>query len=222
MYTRKTRSASIVIILCLSLSVLSGCLGRGRLSHPMGSLYISPQIGSAYIKRVVVLPFANHTRYMDAGELVSEAFIKELEKAGKYEIISGKKVAEFVEYASININEGVINKSDLERIAVAFHSQGVIIPKVSQYFPYQSPVLGINAKLIYVPWGRVVWAVDEVFDSGVKDVAESAMDYYKNVLRQTNPLYKREIMLISMKMFTQYVCFEIVNTIPGRSYVPAG
>ena len=83
---------------------------------------------------------------------------------------------------------------------------------VKQYRPYKPLILGVKAGIIRAETGKMVWAVDDVYDASQQAVANRA---YMRAHKKVEAIDKGrgDLILTSMRMFTNFVCRELVQSL---------
>jgi len=199
--------------------LLSGCGLLEGLKCKETRAYLAEDITQGKIRRVVVLPLMNPSRYSDAGPLVTETLCGELRKAGVFHIqpVSQWQLAEMVHQTGVVLPRAP-NDHELGLIAKATGADAIVVGTVTQYMPYRPMVLGIRVRMVRAADKEVIWAVDEVYDSSLEEVVNLTAAYsrkVKNVGKWTEGWYDWEKALVSMRYFTQFVCYEVAKTVKG-------
>ena len=147
------------------------------------------------IKSVAILPFENMTKFHEAGKIVPDLLATELYISGRF------KVMERTEAVAICAEEGIripdaMDAGYARTLGENLGVDGVFIGSVSEYW-YRiyreedeevEPAVGINARLISVETGDVLWAAS---------VTRSSYDL---LMTQKDPL-NRVAQLAVMEMF---------------------
>jgi len=210
------------ILAVIGCCLISGCAyvqervvtGLGP-RHNTANFYRYPDFYDLDIKKVAVVGFQNSTDIPDIEDKVQEVFLLELKKAQRFEIVYNLEIDKALENERF-ITKGDFSNEDLIEIAKKFHVDAIILAQITQYRPYQPLVLGIKIKMIQTITGEIIWFLDEVYDSSLFGVANSAKEYYFNRMSPQHHLYKWDIVINSMKYFTQFACFEVVQTLKRK------
>jgi hypothetical protein len=101
----------------------------------------------------------------------------------------------------------------LQRLHKATGCDAVVFSQLIYYRAY--PPLGVGWKMQLVDvQGRVLWAVDAVFDAGRPAVADAARGYHHQCFR--GPMDDADIILLSPRRFGQYATAAALETMPPR------
>lgn len=150
--------------------VVAACLAAwGCVSNPNDSyfrttitkanVYVAPD--DFAINKVAILPFRAPTELI--GTSVSDMFVTEMLKAGRYELVERSQMAKVLGEAELAL--AGLSASRAAEIGAMVGADGVIIGTVDEYgtvayrgHPY--PVVGVSARMIDCKSGKVVWSVD--------------------------------------------------------------
>ena len=164
-------------IFCLSLFTLTGCGHRYLAARPAG--------GEDYdsIKSVAILPFENLTKFYQAGGIVPDLMATELYRSRRFKVMERAEAAAVCAEMGIQIPKA-IDAQYAQVLGKKLGVDGVIIGSVTEYWyrVYREedadvePAVGINARLVSVATGEVVWAAS---------VTRSSYDLF---LSQKDPL----------------------------------
>jgi hypothetical protein len=95
-------------------------------------------------------------------------------------------------------------------------SDAILFSELSQFRAYPPIAIGWHFKLVECQENQILWSVDEVFDSGDGSVANAARMYYKEHLRQPEPLADSLSIFSSPRRFGQYTLSAAFSTLPAR------
>ncbi len=92
----------------------------------------------------------------------------------------------------------------------------VLFCRLTQYRAYEPLAVGWRLKLLDAEVPRILWAVDEVFDARVAEVAAAARRYAREHSEAVPSLQDSQSVLLSPRRFGQYTASAVVGTMPGR------
>ncbi len=179
-----------LISICLGLLIIpaAGC----------GHKYISARVERgedlSRIRSVAVLPFENMTKFHEAGKIVADLFATELYISRKYRVMERTEAVALCAEQGIRLGEAV-DAEYARTLGEMLGVDGVFIGSVSEYWyrVYREedeevePAVGINARLVSVATGEVLWSAS---------VTRSSYDLF---LSRKDPL-NRVAQLALMKM----------------------
>ncbi|MBP3960901.1 hypothetical protein J8F10_37240 [Gemmata sp. G18] len=177
------------------------------------------------VRRVVVLPFRNESGYTRAGEEARDAFTAELQRAGRFEVISTPVDDRALLAAQVRCG-GRFDEVLLYEIALATNADVVVHATVSNYSPYPRPRLGLVIQAVGSQEGKVVASVDGLWDSTDLAIAERVRIHYRERARERPPWVRNhviaaddsfasELALDSPILFRRFVGREAVLTLLG-------
>lgn len=228
MTTRQLRLAAV-----LALLAGAGCGFVQRLRDrdrpppgaPSFSQYHLPGWGWDGVARVVVLPFRNESQYTRAGEEMREAFVAELQRAGRFEVIPTAP-DDRAYLAAVSRCGGRFDEVLLHDIACATSADVLVYGVVSNYSPYPRPRLGVVLQAVGPGEAKVVASVDGLWDTTDLSVAERVRVYYRQRCRERPPWVRNAVIarddsfaddlaLDSPNLFRRFVAREAVLTLLG-------
>lgn len=113
--------------------------------------------GDGNIKKIAVLPFYNISGKKDAGRIISEAYVTEVFKSGKYEIEEPGNVRHFM----IQERIGVIGELEVEKIQLLgkrLKVDAVLVGTVEEFSGVGgNSVVTVSARIIESESGAVIW-----------------------------------------------------------------
>jgi len=134
------------------------------------NVFVSPA-QSAAIKKVAVMPFKGQTELI--GTSISDLFVTEILRAGKYELVERGRMAQVLSESELAL--AGLSASRAAEVGNMLGADGVIIGTVDEYatvaqrgHPY--PVVGITARMIDCKSGKIIWSVDLAKRADSKDV----------------------------------------------------
>ena len=143
---------------------LSGCATtddmyfQNTLSN--ANVYVSPA-QSTVIRKVAVMPFKAATELIGAS--ISDLFVTEILRAGKYELVERGQMAKVLSESELALSG--LSASRAAEVGNMLGADGVIIGTVDEYatvaqrgHPY--PIVGLTARMIDCKSGKVIWSVD--------------------------------------------------------------
>ena len=154
-----------------------------------GNVYVAP--GKDSIRKVAVLPFKAPTELI--GSSVSDMFVTELLRAGRYELVERGQMANVLGEAELAL--AGLSASKATEVGQMLGADGVIIGTVDEYGTVAKggkvcPSVGISIRLIECKSGKIVWSADlaERANPGQTTLAVHAR---KVVHEMTATLYKK-------------------------------
>lgn len=217
----------------LALVVATGCclLEKGRFARqprpepPTFSQYHLDGWQWENVDRVLVLPFLNESPHTRAGEEVRAAFTSQLQRAGRFEVVSADPDDRAVLAAHVH-RGGRFDEAAMLDLADRTKADVIVHGIVTHYSPYPRPRIGLIFQAVAPREGKVVASVDGLWDTTDTAVAERCRIYYRQRVRPRPPWVRNhviatddgfagELALESPALFQRWVCHESVLTLLG-------
>lgn len=224
----RTRLAALVV-----LSLVAGCGLLDRVKHARHPAPAPPTFSQYHldgwewirVARVVVLPFRNESGYTRAGEEARDAFVAELQRAGRFEVIPTPADDRAFLAAEVRCS-GRFDEAMILDLARDTSADVVVYGVVSNYSPYPRPRLGLVLQAVGPQEAKVVASVDGLWDSTDLAIADRAYVYYRQGVREHRPWIRNHVIasddsfavdqaLESPILFRRFVAREAVLTLLG-------
>ena len=214
---------SIAIMYFLSFASITGCLvsdmeGVARETfftkkYDTINYHKSEEYLNTRLHRVLLLPFTIESQRDKVVDEVTDAFYIELQKSGKFEIIVPQGFQDILALQNDIWNRGLIRSETIEEAKRRYKVDALIFGTITQYQPYEPPVLGIKIGMFSAISGNIMWSSDAIFDSSDASVVKLVKTYYKEHYKRKQSLYDWKIILLSMKRYAQFVAYHMVDTL---------
>jgi len=209
------------------LFLITGCAKSSYLgqmttaSYQPSNVYRAEANLSPEIKRVAVLPLTtlNDDTAMEFGrEALWPVLVAELGRARQFELVS-------VSADELRLLTGRNSWSGEEKLPIDFFDKlkeklgvdAVLFSRLTQYRAYEPLAVGWRLKLLDAAEPQVLWAVDEVFDARVPEVAAAARRYAQQHPDTGPSVQDAQGVLLSPRRFGRYAANAVVETLPGRA-----
>lgn len=139
--------------------------------------------GDTAIKKVAIMPFRAPSELV--GSSVSDMFVTEILKAGRYELVERSQMAQVLNESELSL--AGLSAAKAVEVGNMLGADGVIVGTVDEYNTVNIkgrtyPAVGISARLIECDTGKVIWSADLAERCEDRDVPLSA--YARNVVHQ--------------------------------------
>jgi len=206
--------------------LLTGCATSPFLSdfntpsYTPSNVYRDEALLPSYVKRVAVLPLTTLTdeSSMEFGrESLGPVLLNELGRSRQFELVT-------VPPDELRLLTGRSGWSSEEKLPSDFFEKlkdklgvdAILFCRLTQYRAYEPLAVGWRLKLLDAEIPRILWAVDEVFDARVAEVAAAARRYARANPEAVPSLHDSQSVLLSPRRFGQYTASAVVGTMPGR------
>jgi hypothetical protein len=190
-------------------------------SFSPANVYRSKESLPADMRRVAILPLTPGTPNADSDSVLEsngEILARELGKAYAFEVvrISPEKLRRWSGRSQWKADEPFPLEL-LGKLREHYSCQAVLFAEMTHFQPYGPVSVGWRLKLIEARRGEIVWATDEVFDSGVPEVATAAKRFAQNSQNEAYPTDSGDpLILNSPRRFAQYSLHSLFATLPRR------
>ncbi len=135
------------------------------------------------VKKVAIMPFRAPSELV--GSSVSDMFVTEILKAGRYELVERSQMAQVLNESELSL--AGLSAAKAVEVGNMLGADGVIVGTVDEYTTLtikgrSYPSVGISARLIECATGKVIWSADLAERCEDRDVSLSA--YARNVVHQ--------------------------------------
>lgn len=89
----------------------------------------------------------------------------------------------------------------------------VLIGTVTSYKPYPHMSMGLHLKLIDLREGRILWKMEQVWDTADKTTAESIKKYFNQQLRSDFSPLDEKLAILSPINFMKFVTYDVARTL---------
>jgi fibronectin type 3 domain-containing protein/TolB-like protein len=145
------------------LALLSGCMSPEQAyfleTESSANVYVAPVQSS--IRKLAILPFKAETELI--GGSVSDMFVTELLRAGRYELVERSQMAKVLGESELALSG--LSDARAAEVASLLGADGVVIGTVDEYgtvavggHPY--PQVGISVRMIDIANGKIMWSAD--------------------------------------------------------------
>jgi curli biogenesis system outer membrane secretion channel CsgG len=156
-----TRQSLLALGLCVLF--LNGCATPEEEyfleTETRANVYVAPE--KLAIKKIAIMPFKATSELIGAS--VSDLFVTEMLKAGKYELVERSQMAQVLGESELSL--AGLSAAKAAEVGTMMGADAMMIGTVDEYSTvtyrgYNYPVVGITARLIDCQNGKVVWSVD--------------------------------------------------------------
>jgi hypothetical protein len=207
-------AARNLALLALALPALAGCAIAPK--HPLPPLAharVSADFDSYELRRVGLLPFRGHDLERDGGRQLQEAFLFELARRARYEIV----LLDDVDLAEVDEDQpyerGSYRARSVVEIARRFRLDALLVGTVTHLESYAPQSLGLQLELVAAETGLVIWASGLELDSADATVRESLARYQDQQLGPGDRATDLEVTLLSPARWMRFAASEVARTL---------
>ena len=223
----------VAVLAFVTLATGCGILPKGRFpklrpQEPTFSQFHQDGWAWPSVGRILVLPVLNESPHTRAGDELRAALTSELQRQGRWEVISAAPDDRAVLAAQIHRN-GRFDEAAMILLAQSTGADVIVHGTVTHYSPYPRPRMGLILQAVSPEEAKVIGSVDGLWDTTDAYVAERCRIYYRQsvhvrpaVLRNNrisiadDDTFAGELALDSPALFQRWVCHEAVLALQGK------
>ncbi len=199
------------------LALLSGCtMLRGPSAQDTGHFYLNPYADISGVGKVVVFELDNRTSY----PALSAALTDELSQALRKKHIFTLNTLHHTDPKWRNLDLNVSNFYSLEELASIrqqLKADAVLFGSITRYDPFPHMLMSLHLKLIDLRNGKLLWAIEQVWDTSDKRLEQRMKQYYKDQVRTGYEPMDWELLITSPRNFNRFVVYEVSATLPDAN-----
>ena len=171
------------------------------------------------LHRVVFVELNDCTGYPDISKTMTEAMFRSIQDK---RIFHADLVSKFdIQCQELPLaGREALTISQLADIRQKLKCDAILFGKVSHFRPYPRMQVGLYLKLLDLKDGKLVWAIDHIWDTTDKSTAGRIRDFFDTEMRQGYEPAQWQMGLMSPGMFQKFVAYEVTNTFPTLSGEP--
>lgn len=174
--------------------------------------FLAEHADLANVRRIMVLPFAHEAGVTADCTKVRDAFVAELQKLRRFEVVPLPTEAREDEELNFSLSRGRLSTDAMVRLCNRYSLDGLFVGSVTSWRPYTPPHLGLRTQLLSVHSGAPVWAVDAIYDASDRTTISDLRHYAETTQRDDGNLHGWELNLLAPTKFTSYVAHRCVGT----------
>ncbi|MBN2511363.1 MAG: hypothetical protein JXB18_00360 [Sedimentisphaerales bacterium] len=207
------------LILCTAVMAgltLMGCskVIEQKSVPPSGHFYLDKTADFSSIGRVAILELENQS--------VSQA---DLAKVLTQELNDGIGKKHLFSIQTVYHNDIAWQSLELDRIKTFSLQDWAMVRKqlkidalifgtITRYRSYPQFLVALNIKMMDLRDGRLLWAIEDVWDSTDKNTELRIREFYETQMRTGYQPMEWQVVLNSPKAFHKYVIYEVTRTLP--------
>ena len=206
-------------IVCVGIFLWAGCnVVQPKAQTPYGHYYLDGHGNFSSVDRIVLLELENQSARLELSEQLTQGLANGLEKKHLFSIRTINHTDPL--WSQLNLGE-IADCSDenLALIGQELNVDAVMFGTIKQYRSYPHLLMSLHLKMTDVRGGRLLWAMEQIWDSTDRQVELRMKEYYTKEIRRGYQPLDWEIMVTSPRAFNKFVVYEIGQTLPDL--VPA-
>lgn len=144
-----------LLLLLLLLTVLVGCAKQP-------AYYAAETLGLGYVKRVVVLPFENHTDNKFAHQRFHDTVTTEILRRGLFEVVEKGEAQRFLREELVRKQQETLDQATARRLGRELGVEAYMAGSVQDFSEHQNgtyryPVVAATLRIVDIKTGQIIW-----------------------------------------------------------------
>lgn len=201
------------IILAAIAVCLAGCSpseGPSSISY-----YVDPDIHN--ISRVIFVEIGDGVGYPEIATRMTRSLAEALTDRGIFRIDVVPAGHPELRYLSMNKRDPFTLK-ELSAIRRSLRCDAILFGRMVSYKQYPGMQIGLYLRLIDLKDGKLVWAIDELWDTTNRQTVKRIKNFYFDYMRDTYDPAKGEMGIMSTDGFQKFISYEILSTMDSSRY----
>ena len=211
---RRFAKFATLTLLYLGLAIQAGCAPDPR---PINALN-RPLTG---IKRVVFIELAERNSSPGVAKDMTIALSHAVQARGLFALDVVDRQDPICEAVS-HVGRGGLALEQIRKMHQAFKCDGILLGSTNDFRPHPRMQLGVSLRMVDLKRGRILWAVDHVWDTTDKAVEERIKRFFNSRMRSGYEPMDWRIAMISPKVFEKFIAHELAETLPDPLQASAG
>lgn len=202
----------LVVVALLLTASQGGCESAQEGNGMAGSFYLNPYKDLSSLGRVALVEFDNSSGHPQISADLTEALFVALQKNQVF----GLTVVHQDNPAWRGLQENLDSLQALRQLLAmreALKCNGLLVGTVTEYTPYPHMSVGLRLKLLDLTDGQLLWGLEQVWDSGDRDIQKRIKRYFKDDLRTGVASLREELVVVSPLRFGKFVAYEVAQTL---------
>lgn len=204
-------SKILALLLCSGTMFLAGC----RQVSPIG-YYLAPPESLSRINRVVFVELSGQDSYPGIAADMTTTLSHAIQTRRLFRLDVVKKDDPLCKTISLDGQAG-FTMQQLRDMRRTFQCDAILLGSVRDFRPHPRTQIGLDLRLLDLKNGRLVWAVDHIWDTTDREVEKRIIRFFNKEMRGGYEPMDWEFAMISPKAFGKFVAYEVANTLPDWS-----
>lgn len=200
------------VVFALPLLAALGCKIEAPPRPKVVNSYLAERADLANVRRIMVLPFAHEAGVTMDCNKVRDAFVAELQKLRRFEVVPLPSEAREDEELNFSLSRGRLSTESVVRLCNRYSLDGLFLGSVTSWRAYTPPHLGLRTQLVSVHSGAPIWAVDAIYDAADRTTISDLRHYTDTTQQDDGNLHGYQLSLLAPSKFTTYVAHRCVGT----------
>ena len=206
------------ILLFAAILVMIPMAGCGSIAWPVaeetGHYYTTGQNDLTAVGKLVIFELDDHSNRPDLAPTVTETVAQALGKKHLFGISTLHRSQP--QWRSLDLDDTCSYQlEDLANIRKQLKADAALFGSITHYRPYPHLLMGLHLKMVDLRDGRLLWAVEQVWDSTDNRVERRMKKYFDQQMRTGYQPMDWQLLITSPRAFNKFIAYEVAATLPG-------
>jgi hypothetical protein len=176
--------------------------------------YVNPQADFAGVGRIIVFELENHSDNAELSKNLTEMLTESIRKRHLFGVSS--LFCSDGAWRSLDLNDS--SSYSIEKLASIreqLNADAILFGSITQHYPYPQMLTGLHLKMVDLRDGRLLWAIEQVWDSTDKNIEERMKEFFKTNMRSGYEPINYRLFVTSPRAFNKFIAYEVARTLPG-------
>jgi len=199
-------------MLVLMAVLLLGCNSRKTSAPVTDYYYLNPYKKLTTLGRVAIVELENDSSYPQISADITGSLFRSLQKRQVFGLTIVRR--DDPSWRSLQLDgDSTYSLEQILAIRQTLKCDGVLLGTVTEYRPYPHMAVGLRLKLLDMRDGRLLWALEQVWDSADKTTKERTKDYFKTEKGSGFEPLNEQLATVSPIEFLKFVSYEVAATL---------
>ena len=199
-------------MLVLMAVLLLGCDSRKTVAPVTDYYYLNPYKKLTTLGRVAIVELENDSSYPEISADITGSLFRALQKRQVFGLTIVRR--DEPSWRSLQLEgDSTYSLDQILAIRQTLKCDGVLLGTVTEYRPYPHMAVGLRLKLLDIRDGRLLWALEQVWDSADKTTKERTKDYFKTEKGSGFEPLNEQLATVSPIEFLKFVSYEVAATL---------
>ena len=206
----KIKNGMMLLLLAV---LLSGCRSQNSPPAPAANFYYrNPDKKFITIGRVAIVELQNDSSYPQISSDITGSLYQAFQKRQVFGLTLIRQ--DDPAWRSLQLEpDATYSLEQLSDIREALKCDGVLIGTVTEYRPYPHMTVGLRLRLLDLRDGKLVWALEQIWESADKTTEKRIKSYFKSEKRDGFAPLNANLAAVSPLEFIKFVSYEVAGTL---------
>ena len=212
-------------ILLLLPVLLTGCRSYRAAGPAANYYYLNSDEDLSAIGRVALVELDNESPYPQVSAGVTEALFQALQKKQIFSLTVVRQDCPAWHSLQLDVHSGLQTQNggfassptygleQLSTIRKTLNCDGILTGTITGYQPYPHMAIGLRLKLIGLKDGRLLWALEQIWDTADKTTEHRIKNYFQCQMRSGFAPLRENLVAVSSLRFIDFVAYEVAETL---------